>query len=170
MAGIYEPTAGQLKVEGEVASMFDISFGMDPESTGWENIILRGMLLGYARRDIEEKAEAIGALTGLGEFLDMPLRAYSTGMATRLAFAVATSIKPDILLIDEGIGAGDAAFLAQANERMQSFIGDAGILVMASHSNDLLRQWCNEGLWLEHGKLRMSGSIDDVLNAYAAAL
>lgn len=170
MAGIYEPTAGSVDVDGDVASMFDIGFGMDPEATGWENIILRGMYLGYSKREIIAASAEIGALTGLGEFLDMPLRTYSAGMSTRLAFAVSTSIRPDILLIDEGIGAGDAAFLAQAKERMRSFIGSAGILVLASHSTDLIRAWCTDGLWLEHGRVRMRGSVDEVLEAYAESL
>lgn len=170
MAGIYEPTAGHVQVEGEVASMFDIGFGMDPEATGWENIILRGMYLGYSRRDIIAASPEIGALTGLGEFLDMPLRTYSAGMSTRLAFAVSTSIRPDVLLVDEGIGAGDAAFLAQAKERMRNFIGAAGILVLASHANDLIREWCSEGLWLEHGRVRMRGAVDEVLAAYTESV
>lgn len=170
MAQIYEPTVGRVMVDGSVASMFDIGFGMDPEATGWENIVLRGMLLGYSRREIEQKSAEIGATTGLGEFLDMPMRTYSSGMSTRLAFAVSTSIRPDILLIDEGIGAGDAAFLTQANERMRSFIGDAGVLVVASHSDDLLRAWCVEGLWMEHGKMRLRGPIEEVLAHYHQSL
>ncbi|MCY1669371.1 ABC transporter ATP-binding protein [Rhizobium sp. SL86] len=170
LAGIYEPTAGSVEIEGDVASMFDIGFGMDPDANGWENIILRGMYLGYSRDEISRRSTDIAALTGLGEFLDMPLRTYSAGMSTRLAFAVSTSIKPDILLIDEGIGAGDAAFLVQANERMKTFIGEAGILVMASHSNDLLRAWCAEGLWMEHGRIRMQGPIEAVIAAYEESL
>ncbi|WP_062011486.1 ABC transporter ATP-binding protein [Aureimonas sp. AU4] len=166
ISGIYEPTGGRVRVEGEVAAMFDIGFGMDPEATGWENITLRGMLLGYSKREIERRAPQIGADTGLGEFLDMPLRTYSAGMATRLAFAVSTSIRPEILLIDEGIGAGDAAFIEQAQQRLRTFIGEAGLLVMASHSNSLLREWCRTGLWLEHGRIRMQGEIAEVIAAY----
>lgn len=169
IAGIYEPTGGSLEVQGDVAAMFDIGFGMDPEATGWENIVLRGMLLGYSRKEIEARSSEIGVWTGLGEFLDMPLRTYSAGMATRLAFAVSTSITPDILLIDEGIGAGDAAFLAQAKERLRSFIGDAGLLVMASHSDNLLKEWCTTGLWMEHGRMRHMGPIEETLAAYAAS-
>lgn len=169
IAGIYEPTGGAVRVEGEVAAMFDIGFGMDPDATGWDNIVLRGMLLGYSRREINARLEAIGEETGLGEFLDMPLRTYSAGMSTRLAFAVSTSITPDILLIDEGIGAGDAAFIAQAKERLKRFIGDAGLLVMASHTDSLLREWCDTGLWMEHGRLKMAGPIEDVLAAYGAS-
>lgn len=170
MAGIYEPTHGRVTVDGEIATMFDMGFGMDPDANGWENIVLRGMLLGYTRSEIEARTDEIAALTGLGEFLNMPLRTYSNGMSTRLAFAVSTSLKPEILLIDEGIGAGDAAFFAQARERMQSFIGSAGILVMASHSNELLEAWCTEGLWMEHGKVKMFGPINTVLENYEASI
>lgn len=170
MAGIYEPTAGSVSVEGEVAAMFNIGFGLDPDGTGWENIILRGMYLGFSRREIEARSQEIGELTGLGEFLDMPLRTYSAGMSTRLAFAVSTAISPEILLIDEGIGAGDAAFITQAHQRMKKFIGEAGILVMASHSNGLLQSWCTEGIWMEHGRIRMRDDIKSVLKAYKASL
>lgn len=170
LAGIYEPTSGRLKINGSVASMFDIGFGFDPDATGWDNIVLRGMLLGYSRREIDRLSSEIGEASGLGEFLDMPLRTYSTGMSTRLAFAVSTSITPEILLIDEGIGAGDAAFHAHAKERLKTFIGEAGLLVMASHSNGLLRQWCSTGLWMEHGRVRMHGPIEDVIGAYEASV
>ena len=170
IAGIYEPTSGRVTVDGEVAPLFDLGFGMDQDSNGWENIVLRGLFLGFTKKEIRRRMDDIARVSGLGEFLDMPLRTYSAGMATRLAFAVSTSIQPDILLIDEGIGAGDAAFLVQARERMQSFIGDAGLLVMASHSNDLLRQWCTTALWMEHGRLRRQGSVDEVLKAYGESI
>lgn len=170
MSGIYEPTSGSVSVEGETASMFNIGFGMDQDASGWENIILRGMYLGFSRREIEARCQEIGDLTGLGDFLDMPLRTYSAGMSTRLAFAISTAISPDVLLIDEGIGAGDAAFITQAHERMRKFIGEAGILVMASHSNDLLMSWCTEGIWMEHGRIRMRGEIKTVIKAYKASL
>lgn len=166
MAGLYEPTGGMISVDGSVASMFDLGFGFDADATGWENIILRGMLLGYSRKDIDRASSAIGESSGLGEFLDMPLRTYSTGMTTRLAFAVSTSITPEVLLIDEGIGAGDAAFQAHAKERLENFIGEAGLLVMASHSDVLLRQWCSTALWMEHGRMQQLGPIDEVLHAY----
>lgn len=166
---IYEPTAGCVAIEGSVAAMFDLGFGMDPEATGWENIVLRGMLLGYTRKEIERRSNDIGEWSGLGEFLDMPMRTYSAGMATRLAFAVSTSITPDILLIDEGIGAGDASFMHKAKTRLEEFIGYAGLLVMASHSDDLLRLWCTEGLWMEHGQVRFRGPIDEALDRYAAS-
>jgi ABC-2 type transport system ATP-binding protein/lipopolysaccharide transport system ATP-binding protein len=170
MAGIYAPTAGRVAVSGDVASMFDLSFGMDPDATGWDNIVLRGMLLGYSKREISARLDEIGAISELGEFLDMPMRTYSSGMATRLAFAVSTSIRPEILLIDEGIGAGDAAFLQQAKERMRTFIGEAGLLVLASHSDDLIRQWCTSAIWMEHGRMRLQGGVEEVLAAYHGSL
>ena len=170
IAGIYEPTGGRVVTDGEIAAMFDLGFGMDAEATGWENILLRGMLLGQTRREVEAQMPEIGALTGLGDFLDMPIRTYSAGMSTRLAFAISTAVTPEILLIDEGIGAGDAAFLEQAETRLESYIGEAGLLVMASHADPLLRRWCTTGLWMEHGQLRMHGPIDEVLDAYAASI
>ena len=166
ISGIYEPSAGRVEVEGSVVAMFDIGFGMDPEATGWENIILRGMLLGYSREEIGKRSRDIGEWSGLGEFLDMPMRTYSAGMATRLAFAVSTSITPDILLIDEGIGAGDAAFIDKAKARLETFISKAGVLVMASHSSALLMQWCTHGIWMEHGRVRYFGPISETLEEY----
>lgn len=170
IAGIYEPTNGSVEVEGEVASMFDLGFGMDPEATGWQNIVFRGMLLGLSKREIRARAEEIGEVSGLGEFLDMPLRTYSAGMTARLAFSISTAITPDILLVDEGIGAGDAAFIVQAQKRMKRLISDAGIFVLASHSVELLKQWCSLAAWMEHGKLMMVGEMGDVLAAYTEHL
>ncbi|KAB0676012.1 ABC transporter ATP-binding protein [Aureimonas leprariae] len=166
MAGIYHPTAGRMRSEGTVASMFDIGFGMDEDATGWDNIALRGRLLGFSRREIAKRTPEIAETSELGRFLDMPLRTYSTGMATRLAFAISTAIDPDILLVDEGIGAGDAAFLERAKQRMEGFVGRAGLLVVASHSDDLLLRWCTTGAWMEHGRLRLLGPIREVLDAY----
>ncbi|WP_062228839.1 ABC transporter ATP-binding protein [Aureimonas frigidaquae] len=170
MAGIFEPTAGRIRVTGRVAPVFDIGFGMDPDATGWDNILLRGVLLGLNLKEIRSRQDEIAAASELGEFLDMPLRTYSAGMATRLAFAVSTSVRADILLIDEGVGAGDAAFIQKAKQRLNAFIAEAGILVLASHSDELLREWCNTGLWMEHGKVRAYGAFEDVLEAYHKAI
>ena len=166
MAGIFEPNAGTVEVEGSVVTMFDIGFGLDADATGWDNIALRGRLLGFSRKEIAARAQEIAQTSELGEFLDMPIRSYSTGMITRLAFAISTAVVPDILLIDEGIGAGDAAFLTRARERMAQFIGGAGLLVMASHSDQLLQEWCTTAIWMEHGQLRMHGELNAVLAAY----
>ena len=170
MAGIYEPTQGSVRVQGNVAPLFDIGFGMDADATGWDNIILRGLLLGLSLKEVRARQEEIGRVSELGEFLDMPLRTYSAGMSTRLAFAVSTSIKADILLIDEGIGAGDAAFVQKAKQRLGNFIQDAGILVLASHADEILREWCDIGLWMEHGRVKGYGPLSEVLDAYKQAV
>jgi ABC-2 type transport system ATP-binding protein/lipopolysaccharide transport system ATP-binding protein len=170
MAGIYEPAEGHVRVEGQIAPIFDLGFGMEHHSNGWDNMLLRGISLGLSLNQIRERMEEIAEVSELGDFLDMPLRTYSSGMAARLAFAISTSITADILLIDEGIGAGDAAFLEKARQRTDKLIQGAGILVFASHSDDLVRQWCTHALWLEHGKPRMHGEVNEVLAAYRAAI
>ena len=127
LAGIYEPRVGSVRIEGRVTPMFDINLGIDPESTGYENIILRGLYLGLTRAEILARRDSVAEFTELGPFLDIPVRTYSAGMQARLAFAMATCIEPEILLLDEGIGAGDASFLEKANERLDHFIKKAGI-------------------------------------------
>jgi ABC-2 type transport system ATP-binding protein/lipopolysaccharide transport system ATP-binding protein len=166
VAGIYEPSGGIVSVEGQVAPLFDISLGMDPESTGYENIVLRGLFLGMPHAEIEARMDEIAEFTELGSFLDLPIRTYSTGMRMRLAFAVSTSIHPDILLLDEGIGAGDAAFLDKANRRLQEFTDKAAIIVLASHSEQLVRQMCRTSVLMEHGRVVGVGPTDEILALY----
>jgi ABC-2 type transport system ATP-binding protein len=166
LAGIYEPGAGDIEVDGNVAPIFDIALGMDPEATGYENIFLRGLFLGLTRKHILRKLDQIAEFTELGEFLDLPIRTYSDGMRMRLAFAVSTSIEPDILLLDEGIGAGDAAFLEKANQRMAEFTEKAGIIVLASHSESLIKRMCQKAALLERGQLVALGATDEVLELY----
>jgi len=166
LAGIYEPGAGTARVEGQVAPLFDISLGMDPESTGYENIVLRGLFLGMSRADIEARMDEIAEFTELGSFLDLPIRTYSAGMQIRLAFAVSTSIHPDILLLDEGIAAGDAAFLEKANQRLQEFTKRASIIVLASHSERLVKQMCQTAVLMDHGRVIGVGPTEEVLAQY----
>ena len=166
LAGIYEPRIGSVCIEGRVTPMFDINLGIDPESTGYENIILRGLYLGLTRAEISARRDSVAEFTELGPFLDIPVRTYSAGMQARLAFAMATCIEPEILLLDEGIGAGDASFLEKANERLDQFIKKAGILVLASHSVDLVRRLCNRALLMEHGRLVWGGGIEEGLALY----
>ncbi|HMK80981.1 MAG TPA: ABC transporter ATP-binding protein [Xanthobacteraceae bacterium] len=166
LAGIFTPVSGTVKVEGRVTPMFDISLGIDAESTGYENIILRGLYLGLSRAEIMQRRDSVAEFTELGPFLNLPVRTYSAGMHARLAFAMATCIEPDVLLLDEGIGAGDAEFLAKANERLSHFIAKAGILVLASHSVDLVRKLCNKAVLMEHGRLIHSGDVEEVLAVY----
>lgn len=166
LAGIYEPTLGTIQREGRVAPLFAITLGIDPESTGFENILLRGALLGLRREDIRARMDEIAAFTELGDYLAMPVRTYSTGMTLRLAFAVCTTIEPEIMLMDEWIGVGDAAFFQKAERRLKDFVGRAGILVLASHSADLLERTCTKGVLLHGGKVEAVGSIGEVLRAY----
>ena len=166
LSGIYTPEAGRVEVKGRIAPLFDAGFGMDPDSSGYENIRLRGLYLGLTRQQIDEKVEDIVAFTELGPFLSMPMRTYSNGMQTRLSFAISTSIEPEILLLDEGIGTGDSAFIEKANVRLHRFIERTGILVLASHSNELVRKFCNKALLMEHGRMVRFGPVEEVLAAY----
>lgn len=170
LAGVYRPVSGRVRRQGRVASLFDISLGFDPESTGYENIVLRGVLLGLTPGEVRDRTEEIAAFTELGDYLAMPMRSYSTGMMLRLAFAVCTSIEPEILLMDEWIGVGDAAFISKAEGRLEGFVGRAGILVLASHSTELLERTCTRGVLLEGGQLRSSGTISEVVREYRKAL
>ncbi|AKC37425.1 o-antigen/lipopolysaccharide transport ATP-binding protein ABC transporter RfbE [Mycolicibacterium phlei] len=166
LSGIYEPTRGSSYVQGRVAPVFDLGVGMDPEISGYENIIIRGMFLGQTRKQMQAKVEEIADFTELGEYLSMPLRTYSTGMRVRLAMGVVTSIDPEILLLDEGIGAVDAEFMKKARIRLQQLVERSGMLVFASHSNEFLARLCNTAMWIDHGTIKMSGGIEEVVRAY----
>jgi ABC-type polysaccharide/polyol phosphate transport system ATPase subunit len=139
---------------------------MDPDSTAYDNIIFRGLYLGLSRAEIRAKTAEIAAFTELGSFLDMPLRTYSAGMYARLAFAISTCVEPEILLLDETIAAGDAAFLQKARRRLEDVIARTGILVFASHSEALIRDMCNTAVLLEHGRVVSRGSIEDIFSRY----
>jgi ABC-2 type transport system ATP-binding protein len=166
LSGIYEPTRGSAVVRGKVAPVFDLGVGMDPEISGYENIIIRGLFLGETRKTMLSKVDEIAEFTELGEYLSMPLRTYSTGMRVRLAMGVVTSIDPEILLLDEGIGAVDADFLKKAQTRLQKLVERSGILVFASHSNEFLARLCKTAIWIDHGEVKMTGGIEDVVRAY----
>jgi ABC-2 type transport system ATP-binding protein len=166
LAGIYEPTRGIAEIRGRVAPIFDLGVGMDPEITGLENIIIRGLFLGMTRQQMNERVDDIAEFTELGDFLRMPLRTYSTGMRVRLALGVVTSIDPEILLLDEGIGAVDAAFLEKSKKRLSDLVDRSGLLVFASHSDEFLRELCDTAIWMEHGRVREHGPLEDILRAY----
>jgi ABC-type polysaccharide/polyol phosphate transport system ATPase subunit len=166
IAGIYEPTDGLLSVKGRITPLFDIQFGMESDATGFENIDLRGRMLDLSPEQIEEALEEVIEFTELGDYLHMPIRTYSTGMMVRLAFGVSTAIKPEILVLDEMIGAGDEAFFERAQARLSLFIENTGILIIASHSTAMLRQWCNKGMLLQHGNLLAYGPIEEVISRY----
>lgn len=152
--GIYEPTAGSLDVRGKVDALFNINLGFRPEATGRRNILLRGLINGWTEDQIGERTEEIIEFSELGEFIDMPFKSYSQGMGARLAFAIATTLDPEILLMDEWIGAGDASFQKKATDRMNQLAERAGIIVLASHSEELLTKTCNKRLELEKGRVK----------------
>ena len=166
LAGIYEPTRGSSRIVGKVAPVFDLGVGMDPEISGYENIVIRGLFLGMTRKQMEARTDEIAEFTELGDYLSMPLRTYSTGMRVRLALGVVTSIDPEILLLDEGIGAVDSAFLERARDRLTALVGRSGILVFASHSDEFLVELCTSALWLDRGEIRERGDLTTVLSHY----
>ncbi|MFO1323154.1 MAG: ATP-binding cassette domain-containing protein [Burkholderiales bacterium] len=153
IAGVYEPTSGELSVTGTISSFIDISIGFDPDATGRENVYLRGFIMGMTRADIEARMDDIQAFSGLGEYLELPLRSYSSGMLLRLAFAVATSMPRDIVLMDEWLSVGDADFAARAADRLRAFVERTSILVLATHSDALAARFCNRRIELSQGRV-----------------
>lgn len=166
MAGIYPPTGGSIQVEGKSVPLLDIALGMDDQSTGRQNIRLRGLLLGMSDAEIRRKTDDIAEFTELGDYLDLPLRTYSSGMRVRLAFAVSTAVDADILLLDEVLGVGDASFQEKAARRLQELHDRSEIVVLAIHSSETIRKTCNKVLWMERGRVRMFGPVHEVVDAY----
>jgi lipopolysaccharide transport system ATP-binding protein len=160
LAGVYAPVEGSIRVVGRIASLLDISIGMDPEATGVENIFLRGTLMGMSRSEIEARFDEIASFADLGHYLYVPVRTYSSGMLLRLAFAVSTSIRSDIILMDEWLSVGDEDFSNKASKRLNDLVEQAAILVIATHSAELVKRLCTREIKLEHGSL-----IDDVPHA-----
>ena len=166
LAGVYEPTAGRVAIEGRVSPLFNTSPGLDAEDTGYENIVTCGLFLGMTREEISQKTPEIAAFTELGDYLALPVRTYSTGMMSRLGFAIATALDPEILLLDEGIGAGDARFAERAAKRVDALIERANILVLATHGDGLIRSMCNKAVLLHTGRVVTAGGVEDVIEAY----
>ena len=165
LAGVFEPVAGRLEVAGLVGSLIDPSAGMDPSSTGRENIVLRGLFRGMSQAESQAMADEVGSFSGLGEFLDTPVRTYSAGMQVRLSFAMATTMEPQILLMDEWFLAGDADFMAKARDRLTRLVGEADILVLATHDMAIVREWCTRAIKLEGGRIVADGTVAEVLGA-----
>jgi ABC-type polysaccharide/polyol phosphate transport system ATPase subunit len=165
-AGIYEPNQGTISVEGRISPLFSTSPGLDLDDTGYENIVTCGLLLGMSRDEIERKLPEIEAFSELSDYLALPARTYSTGMLVRLSFAVATAINPEILLLDEELGAADARFTARAAERIESLIERSSIVVLASQSEDLIRKICNRAILLDHGRVIADGPTAEVLEIH----
>ncbi|ONG51400.1 ABC transporter ATP-binding protein [Pseudoroseomonas deserti] len=168
LAGIYEPVAGQLEVHGEVGSLIDPAAGIDSDSTGRENIVLRGLYRGMSESQIALLEADAAEFAGLGEFLDMPTRGYSAGMQVRLSFAIATAITPQILLMDEWFLAGDADFMLKAEERLTRLVTGADILVIATHDMNVVRRWCTRVIKLEAGRIIGDGTVDEILGPAGA--
>lgn len=166
LAGVYEPIGGRLLIEGRVTPLFDTLPGLDGEDTGYENVMTAGMLLGMTRAEVEQKIPDIEEFSELGDYLSLPVRTYSAGMITRLGFALATAIDPGILIMDEGIGAGDARFAERAAKRMKEFLNRSQIVVLASHSNDLIKQTCNKAALMREGTVLSIGPVDEILEKY----
>ena len=166
LSNVYAPTAGRAEIVGEIGSLVDIGLGIDGEAAGRENIYIRGALLGLKRREIEKRFDEIVEFSELGEFINMPVRTYSSGMHLRLAFAVATIIRPEILLMDEWLSVGDAAFNEKAEQRLSDLVKSSRILVIASHSRELIERTCNRAMWFEHGRLKLDADPQTVCKAY----
>jgi ABC-type polysaccharide/polyol phosphate transport system ATPase subunit len=170
VSGVYPPLSGEAVIEGKVSSFTDIALGMDPEATGWENIIFRCVFLGLTFAQARALAPSIGEFCELGAYLDLPVRTYSAGMFLRLAFAISTAVQPDIVVMDEMIGAGDRSFIQKAEKRIGDLLERTRILVLASHSTPIIRNFCNKLLWLDRGEMKMFGLVDDVLCAYEGTI
>jgi len=169
LAGVYEPTYGTMSIEGRLSSFTDITLGMDPEATGLENIIFRCVFMGLSFAEARRLSPSIQEFSELGEFLRLPVRTYSSGMFLRLAFAISTSIEPDIIIMDEMISGGDARFMERAKARLTSLLERTKILILASHSAEIMQSLCNKVIWLDHGEVRKIGSFEEVHPAYLDA-
>lgn len=166
LSDVYPPTRGRVEVLGRVSPMFETTLGMSADATGMENIRICGMLWGLSSEQIAQGIEDVVAFSELGEYLNVPVRTYSNGMFLRLAFAIATLRDPEILLLDEVIGVGDAAFFEKAYARLKSMVRQSRILFVASHSERIVRELCNKALWLHNGALVEYGDVDGVFAAY----
>jgi ABC-type polysaccharide/polyol phosphate transport system ATPase subunit len=168
LAGVYEPIAGRVLVKGKITPLFDMMPGLDGEDTGYGNIMTAGMLLGMSREEIESKIPEIEEFSELGEYLSLPVRTYSAGMVARLGFAVATTVEPGILLMDEGLGAGDARFAERMKKRLDEFIGRSRIIVLATHADAMIRSMCNRAALMHNGHMVKLGSVQEILDMYYA--
>lgn len=170
LAGIYPPTLGTRTVRGQVSSLFDLQLGFEPDGSGWDNIAYRGYLQGETPATLRAKLGDIAEFSELGDFLNSPVRHYSSGMLVRLAFSVATAIDPEILLVDEVLSAGDLAFQKKCRRRMEDMIAKAHLIVMVSHDLEALVRFCNRAIWLDHGQIRLAAATGEVVAAYTEAM
>lgn len=167
ISGVLQPTHGTVKINGSMSSYTDLYLGMDTDASGWDNIRFRCVFLGMTFKQAAELAPSIAEFSGLGNYLDMPVRTYSTGMFVRLAFAISTAVQPDILVMDEMIGAGDAEFINKAKQRIDNLMQGSKGLVIASHDNSIIERLCTHAMWLEKGRVRAYGPPSEVIAEYA---
>ncbi len=166
IAGVYKPSTGRVQIAGKVAALIELGAGFHPDLTGRENILLNGLLLGLTKREIRDKEERIIEFAELGDFIDTPIKQYSSGMMMRLGFSIATEVDPDILLIDEILAVGDADFQAKCAVRIEDFCRRGKTIVFVSHDMRAVRQLCNRALLMDHGVLVADGPADEVIAAY----
>ena len=163
---VYEPSEGTITVDGRIAPLLEIGAGFHPEFSGRENIYLNGAILGYSKQQLQDMEAGVIAFAELEEFIDTPVKYYSTGMYMRLAFSLATAMHPDILVLDEIFAGGDAAFMEKARTRMYELIDKANILIMVSHDHELVRALCNRVIWMDHGRVVADGKPEEVIDRY----
>ncbi|SDA79169.1 lipopolysaccharide transport system ATP-binding protein [Butyrivibrio sp. INlla18] len=168
ISGIYSPTSGEVNVEGEISGMYEFATGFEMEQNGWDNIYIRGLMLGLTPDRIIPMMPEIAEFSELGNYLNIPVKYYSSGMLIRLAFSVSTAIRPDILLLDEALSAGDASFIQKANERMKKMVDSSKILVLVTHSMQAAAEICNRCIWLDKGKIIMDDKPEIVTKEYIA--
>ena len=166
LSGVFEPSSGKISRSGSISSLVDIALGINGENTGRENIFLRGKLMGLSKRQIDQKIEEIIEFSELGDYINLPVRIYSSGMLLRLAFSVSTSISADILIMDEWLSVGDGAFAERSSERLRELVDNSEILVIASHARELIEETCNKVAWLEHGLIKKIGSVEEIVPEY----
>jgi ABC-2 type transport system ATP-binding protein/lipopolysaccharide transport system ATP-binding protein len=166
ISGIYQPTSGRREVSGKISALFTSTIGLNINSTGIESTRFACALYGIAQNEIKDVIEEVREFSELGDYLELPVRTYSAGMRTRMGFAIITSVKPDILVVDEVLSAGDVAFAEKAGERIMEFLAKVKVLVVASHSGSLLKQFCKDAIWMERGQVVRSGPFDEVWNEY----
>jgi ABC-type polysaccharide/polyol phosphate transport system ATPase subunit len=169
LSRIYAPSAGIAKITGGISSLTDMTMGMDGEATGYDNILFRSVFMGMSFKEARERMPEIAAFSELGNYLELPVRTYSTGMFLRLAFAISTSVFPDILILDEMLSAGDESFRMRAQARINELLQRSKILVLSSHDLGSIRSLCQRVIWMEHGKIKMEGAVEDILGEYKMA-
>ena len=167
IARVIRPTRGRVRLRGRVAPLLELGAGFDYEMTGRENVFLNGAVLGFSRKDMARRLDRIVAFSGIGEFIDAPVRTYSSGMVARLGFAVATDVRPEVLIIDEVLAVGDTEFQRKSAARIREFRESGSTILVVSHSPASIKALCSRALWLEHGAIRLMGPVDEIVDQYS---